>query len=233
MDGERGTLIYRGYDISSLARQGSFEEVIHLLLDGDLPGAAELEALRRELAFDSVMQRVAARRPAISPLDVRIYYELHPEVFAVPEQRQARQILVTINDDYAENCRAAAWSRMRRIEMSLHQAPNRFAALARKYSECPSALDGGRLGTLRRGQLFPELDRSLFAMQEGTISGILESPLGLHLLLCEKLMPARRVPFPQAEPRIRERLEERNRRNCQKAWLRRLRQAPERRAGDA
>jgi len=50
VDGEKGTLIYRGYDISSLAREGTFEEVIHLLLDGDLPKAAGLETLRRELA---------------------------------------------------------------------------------------------------------------------------------------------------------------------------------------
>ena len=49
VDGEKGTLIYRGYDISSLA-QGTFEEVIHLLLDGDLPKTAQLEALRQELA---------------------------------------------------------------------------------------------------------------------------------------------------------------------------------------
>jgi citrate synthase len=50
VDGEKGTLIYRGYDIASLARQGTFEEVIHLLLAGDLPKPAELEALRQELA---------------------------------------------------------------------------------------------------------------------------------------------------------------------------------------
>jgi citrate synthase len=55
VDGERGTLIYRGYDISSLAREGTFEEVIHLLLDGDLPRAAELEALRRELEAGRVL----------------------------------------------------------------------------------------------------------------------------------------------------------------------------------
>jgi len=50
VDGEKGILIYRGYDIAPLAREGTFEEVVHLLLDDDLPKAAELEALRHELA---------------------------------------------------------------------------------------------------------------------------------------------------------------------------------------
>jgi len=50
VDGEKGILIYRGYDIAPLAREGSFEEVIHLLLDGELPTPSELESLRREMA---------------------------------------------------------------------------------------------------------------------------------------------------------------------------------------
>ncbi len=50
VDGEKGILIYRGFDIAALAREGTFEEVIHLLLEGELPTAGELEALRRELA---------------------------------------------------------------------------------------------------------------------------------------------------------------------------------------
>ncbi len=55
VDGERGILIYRGYDIGILAREASFEEVIHLLLAGDLPRAAELTALRQELAAYRVL----------------------------------------------------------------------------------------------------------------------------------------------------------------------------------
>ncbi len=50
VDGEKGVLIYRGYDILQLAREGTFEEVIHLLLQDDLPKAEELETLRNELA---------------------------------------------------------------------------------------------------------------------------------------------------------------------------------------
>jgi len=55
VDGERGILIYRGYDISALARKSTFEEVIHLLLVGELPKAAELETLQQELAACRVL----------------------------------------------------------------------------------------------------------------------------------------------------------------------------------
>ncbi len=182
------------------------------------------QSLRRELVFDSVMQRVAAKRLAVSQIDARLYYELHAARFVLPEQRSARQILVTINNDFQENRRAEARARIDAIAAKLARSPNRFADQARKHSECPSALEGGRLGNIRRGQLFPELDSALFAMQEGEVSEVLETEVGFHLLLCERIAAARTVPFSKAEPRIRQILDERNRRNCQKAFLKQLRE---------
>ncbi|MDP9110756.1 MAG: citrate synthase [Candidatus Eremiobacteraeota bacterium] len=49
VEGQIGRLTYRGYDISDLASNATFEEVVHLLLFGHLPGRAELDALKKEL----------------------------------------------------------------------------------------------------------------------------------------------------------------------------------------
>src|SRR5829696_7522969 len=49
VDGLKGELIYRGYDIHDLAQGSTFEEVVHLLWHGDLPSRAELETLKRDL----------------------------------------------------------------------------------------------------------------------------------------------------------------------------------------
>jgi citrate synthase len=43
IDGEQGILLHRGYPIDQLAEKSSFMEVSYLLLNGDLPAAAELE----------------------------------------------------------------------------------------------------------------------------------------------------------------------------------------------
>jgi peptidyl-prolyl cis-trans isomerase C len=180
------------------------------------------QALHRELVFDSVMQRIAARRLKVSQIDARLYYEFHNDKFTVPEQRQARQILITINDDFAENSRQAARARIDKIALKLKRSPNRFADQARRHSECPSAMEAGKLGAIKRGQLFPELDSVLFSMQEGTVSDVLESEIGFHLLLCEKIVPARILPFSKAEARIKKVIDERNGRNCQKAFLKQL-----------
>ena len=43
------TLLYRGYTIEDLARNATFEEVIHLLWFGSLPNASQLSAFRHQL----------------------------------------------------------------------------------------------------------------------------------------------------------------------------------------
>ena len=49
IDGERGTLVYRGYDIHDLAAHSTFEEVVYLLWNGRLPKLNELEDLQQQL----------------------------------------------------------------------------------------------------------------------------------------------------------------------------------------
>jgi len=50
LDGERGVLAYRGYDIHDLAEQATFEEVCHLLWHGRLPTRSELGEVQSQLA---------------------------------------------------------------------------------------------------------------------------------------------------------------------------------------
>jgi len=50
IDGQKGLLRYCGYDIRDLALHASYEEVVHLLLHGDLPTSSELAELKSELA---------------------------------------------------------------------------------------------------------------------------------------------------------------------------------------
>lgn len=49
IDGLKGELIYRGYDIRELADKASFEEVTYLLWNGELPTQRELAAFCEEL----------------------------------------------------------------------------------------------------------------------------------------------------------------------------------------
>ncbi|MDD4914091.1 MAG: nitrogen fixation protein NifM [Methylococcales bacterium] len=176
-------------------------------------------ALFRQCKVNAVLERIASHAPKVSEVEVGIFYHYHPEKFHKPEQRQARHILISINPDYPENTRENASLRIEEIAETLKRKPHKFADLALKNSECPTALNGGELGTLVAGKLYPELDAALFSLKEGEISAVVETEIGLHLIQCLKIMPAETVSLKKATPKIRQLMQDRYRRTCQRTWL--------------
>lgn len=71
IDGRAGELLYRGYTIHDLAEHSTFEEVCYLLIHGELPGAAELDA------FDAAL-RAARHLPAAVHEIIRATADGHP-----------------------------------------------------------------------------------------------------------------------------------------------------------
>lgn len=177
------------------------------------------KALHRELLFDMVMQKISAQAAEVKDVDVELFYEMHKERFETPEKRLASHILITINPDFPENTHAAALAKSKEILARLNDQTKLFPDLAKRYSECPTAMQGGKLGEVQRGQLYPELDSKLFQLAENEISSIVESELGLHILICEKIMPRKSIPLDKVKAKIREILQIRNQRSSQKNWL--------------
>ncbi len=68
-------LHYRGYDVEDMAERGSFEEVAHLLLYGELPDRSQLDAYRSRLksyrGLPAKLRKVLESIPATAhPMDV-------------------------------------------------------------------------------------------------------------------------------------------------------------------
>jgi peptidyl-prolyl cis-trans isomerase C len=176
-------------------------------------------ALEREMKVDAILEKVGTRAERVSDMDVKLFYQYHPEQFRRPETRLARHILITINETIADNTRSAAHKRIATLATRLKKEPQRFEEQALKYSECPSALDGGKLGDLPRGKLFPQLDNALFELKAGEVSGVLESELGFHILRCDAITEAGVLGFEQAKLHIRKLMEQKRKRVCQQAWV--------------
>ncbi len=75
IDGQKGRLIYRGYDIRDLAAGSTFEEVAYLLWYGRLPTLAQLDDLKTRLAplreLPSALERQIDELPATAhPMDI-------------------------------------------------------------------------------------------------------------------------------------------------------------------
>ena len=75
VNGEKGILIYQGYNIHDLAEHSTFEEVVYLLWNGRLPKRDELEDLKRQLQANyeipaEVLEMMKTFPKDANPMDV-------------------------------------------------------------------------------------------------------------------------------------------------------------------
>ncbi|MCA3350471.1 MAG: citrate (Si)-synthase [Roseomonas sp.] len=61
IDGDAGVLLYRGYPIEQLAEKSSFLEISYLLLNGDLPNAAQYEEFRKGVTYHTMLHEQLRR----------------------------------------------------------------------------------------------------------------------------------------------------------------------------
>jgi len=197
------------------ARYASPEELTTELNAVGLNQASLAEAVLRDLRVEALLEHVASKTELASDEDAERYYREHPQAFSRPETRTMRHILVTFNNSREQVKALALLDKVRRTLVD----EDSFAKAALRYSHCPTAMQGGALGTLKRGQLFPELEPSAFGMDAGEVSDPIESPIGLHILRCDAIQRGETVSFTQAREKILSHMNDKRREAAQKAWI--------------
>ena len=90
-----------------------------------------------------------------------------------------------------DKARAVAFARLDSIAGELAKDLTRFESVAKSVSQDPGSREqGGDLGWNRRGQMVPAFDRVMFALPPNTLSPIVETPFGFHLIKVERVLPA-------------------------------------------
>ena len=204
------------------ARYGDEDSFYQELADNNLRLQDLKVALERELRVEAVLALVGSRAPVVDDTEVNLFYYMNRDRFKRPEIRRARHILVTVNPQFPENTREAAQKRIEQIQKRVSKNPARFAEQASKHSECPTSLQGGLLGDIKRESLYPELDEVLFQMKPGQVSDIVESPVGLHILFCEQVRPEGIAPLSEVLEKLREQLQEKQRSRFTRRWIQQL-----------
>ena len=201
------------------SRYPTHEDYLADLEKSDLDPTSLLESIERGLKIDAVLDRVASLAVDVSDLDVELFYVVHRGQFRRADNRTLRHILVTINEALAGSERDAAREKIDAIHARLQKSPKRFAEQALKHSECPTAVNSGLLGMIKRGQLYPALEPIAFALSPGEISPVVESPLGFHVIQCVSIEAAGELPMNAVRDRIRTHLRDSRSRAIQKDWI--------------
>ncbi|MCX6542977.1 MAG: SurA N-terminal domain-containing protein [Acidobacteria bacterium] len=146
----------------------------------------------------------AQRKAVIVPSrEVERFYNNNIETYSTPEQVRASHILFKTEGKDEKAVRAAA-------EKVLAEAkkPNaNFADLAKKYSEDePTAKQGGDLDYFARGRMVPEFDEVAFALAPGTMSDLVKTSFGFHIIKVVDRKPATTQTLDQVRAQITEQL---------------------------
>jgi peptidyl-prolyl cis-trans isomerase SurA len=94
--------------------------------------------------------------------------------------------------------------------------------LARLYSDDASAKNGGDLGFFKRGELLPELDRIIFNMQPGELSGLVRTKVGFHIIKVTEKKEGQVIPFEEVMEKVKDQYIEKESQRRFKGWLQKV-----------
>ncbi|MDL2286188.1 SurA N-terminal domain-containing protein [Desulfococcaceae bacterium OttesenSCG-928-F15] len=127
--------------------------------------------------------------PELTEEELGNAYENQKARFEEPERVEASHILLTL----APNAPAAdveeAKTKLLGVRKQALEGSD-FASLAREFSQCPSAAEGGNLGVFTREEMIKPFSDAAFAMKEGEISEPVRTPYGWHLIRISRHFPA-------------------------------------------
>jgi parvulin-like peptidyl-prolyl isomerase len=153
----------------------------------------------RDNSFDGLLAEKYAfevvRDIQVDESEIEAYYEEHKKDFLLPERVQVSQILVPTEEK--------AVSVLRRIGSA---SEAEFRKVAREESSGPEAFKGGVMGVYKQGDLPHDMEKVIFALDEGKVSQVVESSYGYHVFRLDKKFPPQLESVEEAAPGIRVRV---------------------------
>ena len=147
-----------------------------------------IERIKKEFRDDTKKNLMAQRLQQqkfgeidVTRREVEEFYKTYKDSLGlIPEKFTLSHIF--IDPSKSQNAKKKAREFAEALLDSLKNGAD-FAVLATKYSDDPgSRAQGGDLGLVQRGVFYPEFEAAAFALKEGEISDVVESPVGFHII---------------------------------------------------
>lgn len=158
------------------------------------------------------------------------YYAEHQKDFEFPAKAKWEEVMISFarsNDD-----RTAAWKNITSIGNETWEQVSKqpgmrgavFTEIAPAKSHGFNAKEGGLHDWTTKGSLrCTEIDEALFSLRVGQLSNVIESERGFHIVRVLDREEAGRVPFTEAQVKIREELENKQRKGLADQQLAKIR----------
>lgn len=167
---------------------------------------------------------------SVGDAQIEKYYKTNIDKFKQPDKVRASHILISANPDQLKqtilastegkkmtkeqvNAKvneqvAAQYAKAQKLLAEVKKDPTKFAAVAKKNSDDPmSAAQGGDLGYFSAQEMVEGFSKVAFAMQPNTISDVVKTPYGYHIIYVTDRVKAGIEPLSKVKPEIKDYLE--------------------------
>ncbi len=178
--------------------------------------------LRNQIVTQHVIGEEVGKHLAMNKDEVKRFYDLHRAEMEQPEQVRLSEILIApkrpakpaaapdakpepLSEAETEAALAAAQTQAQDLLDQIHKGA-KFEDLAKKYSDGPSAKDGGDLSYFKRGTLSKELEDKVFALKAGEVTDVVRTKQGYVILQVTEHQMAGIPSLKEVESRIQDEL---------------------------
>jgi peptidyl-prolyl cis-trans isomerase D len=131
--------------------------------------------------------------------ELKTFYEQNLARLANLEERRASHILINADKAAPAADREKARAKAQEIMATLKQSPEKFAELAKKFSQdTGSANKGGDLDFFARGAMVKPFEDAAFALKKGEISDVVESDFGFHIIRVTDIKQPKQKSFEES-----------------------------------
>lgn len=158
------------------------------------------EKYREQIMIKKMVNREVRSRVSVTPIEIALFYEKNEDDFNLPAQVKVMTIMIRKSEADPES-NTDSLKKIKMIELKIAEGED-FAKLAREYSQDPSAVDGGDMGYIGKGQMMKKIDEVIFSLQPGEISETIETPVGYHVFKIVEVKEAGAESFDEARMQI-------------------------------
>lgn len=203
-------------------RVGSKEKFNDILKQNGISKSQLEKDLEQEIKMKKLVDDI--HPVSVSDSQAKSFYDKNTAQFKYPNRVRASHILVAANPvEIKEELRKKyssmtendlnmkveqemkdRYKKAEEISNQLKTDPDRFEAVARDESDDPmSAKNGGDIGFFAQKDMVKSFADTAFAQKPNTISGVVQTPYGFHIIKVTDRMEAGQQPFEKVKEQIK------------------------------
>lgn len=163
--------------------------------------ASQLVKLKKNAIVDAYLEDRGISSLQVPEKNLKEYYDKNKQNFSEQESVKASHIMVTLPKKAKAEEVEEASKKIRSISEELKKGGD-FVELAKKYSNCSTAANGGDLGYIKKGYMPGDFSKVAFALKPGETSEPIRTQHGFHIVKVFDKKPAKVPEFSEVKDTI-------------------------------